>query len=156
MNFPPEDIIFDPNVFAVATGIEEHNNYAVDFIEATKWIKENLPHAKVSGGISNLSFSFRGNNAIREAMHSVFLFHAIQAGLDMGIVNAGQLAVYSEIPDDVRERVEDVVLNRRDDAADRLLEIADTVESQGGGTGPNNAWRDHDSRTFDPCLESRE
>ena len=142
VNFPPEDIIFDPNVFAVATGIEEHNNYAVDFIEATKWIKENLPHAKVSGGISNLSFSFRGNNAIREAMHSVFLYHAIQAGLDMGIVNAGQLAVYSEIPDDVRERVEDVVLNRRDDAADRLLEIADTVESQGGSTGPNNAWRE--------------
>ena len=142
VDFPPEDIIFDPNVFAVATGIEEHNNYAVDFIEATKWIKENLPHAKVSGGISNLSFSFRGNNAIREAMHSVFLYHAIQAGLDMGIVNAGQLAVYSEIPEDVRERVEDVVLNRRADAADRLLEIADTVESQGGSSGPNNAWRD--------------
>ena len=142
VDFPPEDIIFDPNVFAVATGIEEHNNYAVDFIEATRWIKNNLPHAKVSGGISNLSFSFRGNNAIREAMHSVFLFHAIKAGLDMGIVNAGQLAVYSEIPTDVRERVEDVVLNRRPDAADRLLEIADSVESQGGNSGPNNAWRE--------------
>ncbi len=140
--FPPEDIIFDPNVFAIATGIEEHNNYAVDFIEATRWIKQHLPLAKVSGGISNLSFAFRGNNPIREAMHSVFLYHAIQAGLDMGIVNAGQLAVYSEIPEHVRERVEDVVLNRRPDAADRLLEIAHSVESQvEKGDSDALAWR---------------
>ncbi len=139
--FSPQDIIFDPNVFAVATGIEEHNNYAVDFIEATGWIKQNLPFAKVSGGISNLSFSFRGNNAIREAMHSVFLYHAIQAGLDMGIVNAGQLTVYSEIPDDLRTRVEDVVLNRRPDAGDRLLEIADTVVQQKRSGGANLEWR---------------
>ena len=110
LDFPPEDIIFDPNIFAVATGIEEHNNYAVDFIEATKWIKANLPHAKVSGGVSNISFSFRGNNPLREAIHSVFLYHAIQAGMDMGIVNAGQLTVYADIPDHLRERVEDVIL----------------------------------------------
>ncbi|MBI3773421.1 MAG: methionine synthase [Gammaproteobacteria bacterium] len=125
VGFPPEDIIFDPNIFAVATGIEEHNNYAVDFIEATRWIKQNLPHALISGGVSNVSFSFRGNNPVREAIHSVFLYHAIKAGMDMGIVNASQLAVYDDLPEELRERVEDVVLNRRPDSTDRLLEIAD-------------------------------
>ncbi|MEA2079212.1 MAG: vitamin B12 dependent-methionine synthase activation domain-containing protein, partial [Pseudomonadota bacterium] len=122
--FPPEDIIFDPNIFAVATGIEEHNTYGVDFIEATGDIKTSLPHAKISGGVSNVSFSFRGNNPVREAIHAVFLYHAIKAGMDMGIVNAGQLAIYDELPEELRERVEDVVLNRRKDATDRLLEIA--------------------------------
>ena len=120
VGFPPQDIIFDPNVLTVATGMEEHTNYAVDFIRATKWIKENLPLAKVSGGISNISFSFRGNNVVREAMHSAFLYHAIQAGLDMGIVNAGMLAVYEEVPKDLLELVEDVLLNRRPDATERL------------------------------------
>ena len=129
--FPAEDIIFDPNCFALATGIEEHANYGVDFIEATRWIKENLPGALVSGGISNVSFSFRGNNPVREAIHSVFLFHAIQAGLDMGIVNAGALVVYDEIDPELRERIEDVVLNRREDAAERLLEIAETHRGSG-------------------------
>jgi 5-methyltetrahydrofolate--homocysteine methyltransferase len=124
VGFPAEDIIFDPNVFAVATGIEEHANYGVDFIEATRWIKQNLPGAKISGGISNVSFSFRGNNAVREAIHAVFLFHAIKAGLDMGIVNAGALVVYDEIPAELRERIEDVILNRRPDSTERLLEIA--------------------------------
>ena len=128
VGFPPEDIIFDPNVLTVATGIEEHNNYAVDFIRATHWIKENLPYAKVSGGISNISFSFRGNNHVREAMHSAFLYHAIKAGLDMGIVNAGQLAVYEEVPKDLLERVEDVLLNRRPDATERLVTFAETVK----------------------------
>ncbi len=132
VGFPPEDIIFDPNIFAVATGIEEHNNYAVDYINATAAIKEKLPHAMVSGGVSNVSFSFRGNNPVREAIHGVFLYHAIKAGMDMGIVNASQLAVYAEIPDELRERVEDVILNRRDDATDRLLDIADKYK--GGGT----------------------
>ncbi|MDP2698596.1 methionine synthase [Thalassospira sp.] len=132
VDFPPEDIIFDPNIFAVATGIEEHNNYAVDFIEACKLIKARLPYAKISGGVSNVSFSFRGNNPVREAMHSVFLYHAIQAGMDMGIVNAGQLVVYEEIPADLRERVEDVILNRRPDATDRLLEVADKYKGDGG------------------------
>ncbi|MDH5300532.1 MAG: methionine synthase [Gammaproteobacteria bacterium] len=131
VGFPPEDIIFDPNIFAVATGIEEHNNYAVDFIEATRWIKQNLPYAKVSGGVSNVSFSFRGNNPVREAIHSVFLYHAIKAGMDMGIVNAAQLAVYDDLPAELRERVEDVVLNRRVDATDRLLEIADQYKGDG-------------------------
>ena len=131
VGFPPEDIIFDPNIFAIATGIEEHNNYAVDFIEATRKIKLTLPHALISGGVSNVSFSFRGNNPVREAIHSVFLYHAIEAGMDMGIVNAGMLEVYAEIPNDLRERVEDVVLNRREDATDRLLEIAD--QFKGGG-----------------------
>jgi len=125
VGFPGEDIIFDPNVFAVATGIEEHASYGLDFIEATRWIKENLPGAKVSGGISNVSFSFRGNNPVREAIHAVFLFHAIRAGLDMGIVNAGALVVYDEVDSELRERIEDVVLNRRPDAAERLLEIAE-------------------------------
>ena len=125
VDFPPEDIIFDPNVFALATGIEEHASYGLDFIEATRWIKENLPGAKVSGGISNVSFSFRGNNPVREAIHAVFLFHAIRAGLDMGIVNAGALVVYDQVEPELRERIEDVVLNRRPDAAERLLEIAE-------------------------------
>ncbi len=132
VGFPPEDIIFDPNIFAVATGIEEHDNYAVDFIEACKLIKKHLPYAKISGGVSNVSFSFRGNNPVREAMHSVFLYHAIQAGLDMGIVNAGQLVVYEEIPAELRERVEDVILNRRSDATDRLLEVAEKYKGTGG------------------------
>lgn len=131
VGFPPQDIIFDPNILTVATGIEEHNNYAVDFIEATRWIKQNLPGAKVSGGVSNISFSFRGNNAVREAMHSAFLYHAIKAGLDMGIVNAGQLAVYDEIPKDLLELVEDVLLNRRADATERLVNFAETVKAQG-------------------------
>ena len=141
--FPAQDIIFDPNVLAVATGIEEHNNYAVDFINATKWIRQNLPYAKISGGISNLSFSFRGNNPIREAMHSVFLFHAIRNGLDMGIVNAGMLQLYEEIPADLLERVEDVVLNRRNDAAERLIEMAEEMKNQIQSEGPKqqDEWR---------------
>lgn len=131
VGFPAEDIIFDPNVFAVATGIEEHASYGLDFIEATRWIKENLPGAKVSGGISNVSFSFRGNNPVREAIHAVFLFHAIAAGLDMGIVNAGALVVYDQVEPELRERIEDVVLNRRPDAAERLLEIAEAHNRKG-------------------------
>ncbi|WP_416305858.1 methionine synthase [Neptunicella sp. SCSIO 80796] len=131
IQFPPEDIIFDPNIFAVATGIEEHNNYAVDFINATRRIKQNLPHCHISGGLSNVSFSFRGNNPVREAMHSVFLYHAIKAGMDMGIVNAGQLAVYTDIPEELKEAVEDVILNRRDDATDRLLDMAPRYKGDG-------------------------
>jgi len=140
----PEDIIFDPNIFAVATGIEEHNNYEVDFIEATRIIKQTLPHTKVSGGVSNVSFSFRGNNPVREAIHAVFLYHAIKAGMDMGIVNAGQLAVYEEIPEELREYVEDVILNRRDDATDRLLSIADKYKGDGSVQSKEKdlAWRD--------------
>ncbi|MFZ0428670.1 MAG: methionine synthase, partial [Acidobacteriota bacterium] len=141
LGFPPEEIIFDPNVFAVATGIEEHNNYAVDFIEAAAEIKRQLPGAKVSGGISNLSFSFRGNDAVREAMHSVFLYHAIRAGLDMGIVNAGQLAVYEEIDPDLRARVEDVILNRRPDATERLLEIAGRFADRKKDVQVDPEWR---------------
>ncbi len=129
--FPPEDVIFDPNVFALATGIEEHATYGADFIEATRWIKQNLPGAKVSGGISNVSFSFRGNNPVREAIHAVFLFHAIKAGLDMGIVNAGALVVYDQVDPELRERIEDVVLNRRPDAAERLLEVAEKHNASG-------------------------
>ncbi|MGA1376130.1 MAG: methionine synthase [Steroidobacteraceae bacterium] len=132
VGFPPEDIIFDPNIFAVATGIEEHANYGVDFIEATRLIKQALPHAMVSGGVSNVSFSFRGNDPVREAMHSVFLYHAIRAGMDMGIVNAGQLAIYADIPDDLREAVEDVILNRRTDATERLLSIAGRFKGEAG------------------------
>ncbi len=131
VGFPPEDIIFDPNIFAIATGIDEHSNYGVEFIEATRWIKQNLPGARVSGGVSNVSFSFRGNNPVREAIHAVFLFHAIQAGMDMGIVNAGALVVYDEIPPPLRERIEDVVLNRRPDATERLLEIANDYAGDG-------------------------
>jgi len=132
VNFPPEDIIFDPNILTVATGMSEHNNYAVDFINATRWIKENLPYAKVSGGVSNISFSFRGNNKVREAMHSAFLYHAGRAGMDMGIVNAGMLEVYDEIPKDLLEHVEDVLLNRREDATERLLDFAEQFKGQGG------------------------
>ncbi|MBM3605543.1 MAG: methionine synthase [Alphaproteobacteria bacterium] len=144
VGFPPEDIIFDPNIFAVATGIEEHNNYGVDFIEATRWIRQNLPHAHVSGGVSNLSFSFRGNEPVREAMHAVFLYHAIQAGMDMGIVNAGQLAVYDQIDADLREACEDVVLNRRTDATERLLEIAERFRGDGQGAKREKdlTWRE--------------
>ncbi|MGM0984608.1 MAG: methionine synthase [Pseudomonadota bacterium] len=133
LDFPPEDIIFDPNIFAIATGIEEHDNYAVDFIEATRWIREHLPHALVSGGVSNVSFSFRGNNPVREAIHSVFLYHAIRAGLTMGIVNAGQLAVYDDLPTELREAVEDVVLNQRSDSTERLLDLADKYKGDGSG-----------------------
>ena len=140
--FGPEDIIFDPNIFAVATGIEEHNPYGVYFIEATRRIKETLPHARVSGGVSNISFSFRGNNPVREAMHSAFLYHAIRAGMDMGIVNAGQLTVYSDMPEDLRERVEDVILNRRADATDRLLEVADTYKGSGKKREEDLGWRE--------------
>ncbi|MDR2239708.1 MAG: methionine synthase [Zoogloeaceae bacterium] len=139
--FPPGDIIFDPNVFAIATGIETHDNYAVDFIEATRWIKQHLPGAKISGGISNVSFSFRGNDPVREAIHTVFLYHAIRAGLTMGIVNAGQLGVYEDIPADLRQRVEDVVLNRRPDAGERLIEIAAGVKGAAKEAAPDLAWR---------------
>ncbi|MBX9931962.1 MAG: methionine synthase [Methylobacterium sp.] len=144
VGFPPEDIIFDPNVFAVATGIEEHNGYGVAFIEATKIIRETLPHAHISGGISNLSFAFRGNEPVREAMHAVFLYHAIKVGMDMGIVNAGQLAIYDELPAELRELCEDVVLNRRDDSTDRLLEAAERFKSGGGVQAKvaDLAWRD--------------
>src|SRR5205823_5297027 len=125
VGFPPQDIIFDPNIFAVATGMEEHNGYGLAFIEAARWIRQNLPLAHVSGGVSNLSFSFRGNEAVREAMHSVFLFHAIKAGMDLGIVNAGQLAVYDDLDPELREACEDVVLNRRPDGTERLLALAE-------------------------------
>ena len=141
IGFPPEDIIFDPNIFAIATGIEEHNNYAVDYIEAVRWIKQNLPFAKVSGGVSNLSFSFRGNDKVREAMHSAFLYHAIEAGMDMGIVNAGQLEVYEEIPKELLERVEDVILNRRNDATERLIEIAESFKSSEHKETEVEEWR---------------
>ena len=141
IGFPPEDIIFDPNIFAVATGIEEHNNYAVDFIEATRWIKANLPGAKVSGGVSNVSFSFRGNDPVREAIHTVFLYHAIKAGMDMGIVNAGMVGVYDDVEPVLRERVEDVVLNRRPDAGERLVEIADSAKSGAKDESKKNDWR---------------
>ena len=142
LGFPPDDIIFDPNILTVATGIEEHNNYAVDFINATRWIKQNLPGAKVSGGVSNISFSFRGNNVVREAMHSAFLYHAGQAGMDMGIVNAGMLEVYDEIPKDLLEHVEDVLLNRRPDATERLLDLAERFKGQGGKKAEEDlSWR---------------
>jgi 5-methyltetrahydrofolate--homocysteine methyltransferase len=141
VGFPPEDIIFDPNIFAVATGIEEHNNYAVDFINATRWIKQHLPGAKVSGGVSNVSFSFRGNDPVREAIHTVFLYHAIQAGMDMGIVNAGMVGVYDDLEPVLRERVEDVVLNRRPDAGERLVEIAETARSGAKDESKRLEWR---------------
>jgi 5-methyltetrahydrofolate--homocysteine methyltransferase len=140
-DFPPEEIIFDPNIFAVATGIDEHNNYAVDFIEAVRRLKRALPHVKTSGGVSNLSFSFRGNDSVREAMHSVFLYHAIQAGLDMAIVNAGQLAVYEDIDSNLRERVEDVILNRRPDSTERLLQIAERYSDRRRREREEQAWR---------------
>ncbi len=145
IGFPPQDIILDPNILTVATGIEDHNNYAVDFIRATRWIKENLPLAKVSGGVSNISFSFRGNNKVREAMHSAFLYHAIEAGMDMGIVNAGQLEVYEEIPDELLELVEDVLHNRRDDATERLVDYAEKIKDEGTETKEKQeAWREKD------------
>jgi len=144
LDFTAEDIIFDPNIFAIGTGIDAHNNYAVDFIEATRWIKDQLPGAKVSGGVSNVSFSFRGNNPVREAIHSVFLYHAIRAGMDMGIVNAGQLAVYDELPAELRDAVEDVVLNRRDDATERLLDIAARYQGDGSSAARREdlSWRE--------------
>jgi 5-methyltetrahydrofolate--homocysteine methyltransferase len=141
IGFPPEDIIFDPNIFAIATGIEEHNNYAVDFINATRWIKENLPGAKVSGGVSNVSFSFRGNDPVREAIHTVFLYHAIKAGMDMGIVNAGMVGVYDDLEPTLRERVEDVVLNRRPDAGERLVEVAENAKGAAKDDTKRNEWR---------------
>src|SRR5436189_515054 len=140
-NFPASDIIFDPNILTVATGLDEHRNYAVDFLEATRWIKKNLPGARVSGGVSNISFSFRGNNTVREAMHAAFLFHAIRAGLDMGIVNAGQAAVYEEIEPGLRERVEDVLLNRREDATERMIEFAENVKAKGKTPVADETWR---------------
>ncbi len=141
VDFPPEDIIFDPNIFAIATGIEEHNNYAVDFIEATRWIKANLPGAKVSGGVSNVSFSFSGNDPVREAIHTVFLYHAIKAGMDMGIVNAGMVGVYDDLEPTLRERVEDVVLNRRPDAGERLVEIAESAKGAARDDSKKLEWR---------------
>ena len=149
VGFPAEDIIFDPNILTVATGMEEHNNYAVDFINATRWIKANLPHAKVSGGVSNISFSFRGNNRVREAMHSAFLYHAIAAGMDMGIVNAGMLEVYEEIEPKLKELVEDVLLNRRPDATERLVEFGESLKGEGAvccarrrrKSGATGRWR---------------
>jgi len=147
VGFPPEDIIFDPNILTVATGIEEHNNYAVDFIEATRWIKANLPHAKVSGGVSNISFSFRGNNHVREAMHSAFLFHAIQAGMDMGIVNAGMIEVYEEIEPELKELVEDVLLNRRPDATERLVDFGEKLKlASAGASGAAVAKKEEEWR----------
>ena len=142
VGFPAEDVVIDPNVFAIATGIDEHANYAVDFIRATTWIKEHLPHAKVSGGISNVSFSFRGNDPVREAIHTVFLYHAIRAGLTMGIVNAGQLGVYDELDPELKERVEDAVLNRRADATERLVAFAETYKAKGKKAEEDLAWRD--------------
>ena len=143
IGFPPEDIIFDPNIFAIATGIEEHNNYAVDFIEATRWIRENLPHAKVSGGVSNVSFSFRGNDPAREAIHTVFLYHAIRAGMSMGIVNAGMVGVYDDLDSELRERAEDVVLNRREDATERMIELAATLKAGDKKEEQNLVWREN-------------
>ncbi|HET7832637.1 MAG TPA: methionine synthase [Gallionella sp.] len=143
IGFPPEDIIFDPNIFAIATGIEEHNNYAVDFIEATRWIRQNLPYAKVSGGVSNVSFSFRGNEAVREAIHTVFLYHAVKAGMTMGIVNAGQLGVYEEIPQELRDAVEDVVLNRHPDAGEKLVALAETVKGSAKSLVEDLTWRNN-------------
>src|ERR1700754_1535991 len=142
IGFPPEDIIFDPNIFAVATGIEEHNEYGRAFIEATEAIRTEMPLAHVSGGVSNFSFSFRGNDTVREAMHSVFLFHAIKAGMDMGIVNAGQLTVYQDIPTPLRECIEDVLFNRRADATERLLDLAKQYKKDGGAAEVEDAaWR---------------
>ncbi|MGN6389802.1 MAG: methionine synthase, partial [Burkholderiaceae bacterium] len=142
VGFPPEDIIFDPNIFAIATGIEEHNNYANDFIDATRWIKEHLPHAKISGGVSNVSFSFRGNDPAREAIHTVFLYHAIKAGMTMGIVNAGMIGVYDDLAPELRERVEDVVLNRRPDATERMIEFAATLKAGGKKEEQSLEWRE--------------
>ncbi|NBV24745.1 MAG: methionine synthase [Proteobacteria bacterium] len=153
VGFPPEDIIFDPNILTVATGIEEHNNYAVDFIEATRWIKQNLPHAKVSGGVSNVSFSFRGNNPVREAMHSAFLYHAIKAGMDMGIVNAGMLEVYEEIEPELKELVEDALLNRRPDATERLVNFGEKLKAASAGTTASDKKVEEEWRKG--CVEER-
>ncbi|MDA0310374.1 MAG: dihydropteroate synthase, partial [Bacteroidetes bacterium] len=142
VGFSPSDIVFDPNIFPVATGIEEHNNYALDFFEATRWIKANLPYAKVSGGVSNVSFSFRGNDRVREAMHSAFLYHGIQAGMDMGIVNPSQLEVYDDIPATLLEHVEDVLLNRRPDATERLLNLAEEFKTSRQKEVTTEAWRE--------------
>jgi 5-methyltetrahydrofolate--homocysteine methyltransferase len=156
VNFPPQDIIFDPNVLTIGTGMEEHNNYAVDFIKTIKWIKKNLPHAKTSGGISNVSFSFRGNDVVREAMHSVFLYHAIRAGLDMGIVNPGMLQIYDEIPKDLLERTEDLILNRRPDATERLLEFAEQVKQGDKKEVKKDEWRElHFGKTAGTCAGKR-
>ncbi|MDB2341034.1 dihydropteroate synthase, partial [Flavobacteriaceae bacterium] len=145
VNFAPEDIIFDPNIFPVATGMEEHRKNALDFFNATKWIRENLPHASVSGGVSNVSFSFRGNNTVREAMHASFLYHAIQHGMNMGIVNPSMLEVYDEVPKELMEHVEDVLLDRREDATERLLEYAENVVSvKKEGKKEDDAWRQED------------
>src|SRR5205814_765683 len=141
VGFHPQDIIFDPNIFAIATGIEEHNNYGVDFIEATRIIKQKMPLTKVSGGVSNVSFSFRGNDTVREAMHSVFLYHAIKAGMDMGIVNAGQLMIYEEIEPQLKELCEDVILNRNPDATDKLLAFAETVKAKRKTEVKDELWR---------------
>ena len=142
INFPAEDIIFDPNIFPVATGIEEHRKNALDFFQATKWIKENLPGAKVSGGVSNVSFSFRGNQVVREAMHAAFLYHGIQNGMDMGIVNPTMLEVYEEVPKDLLERVEDVLLDRRADATERLLDFAESVKGEARSKEKDLSWRE--------------
>src|SRR5712664_61653 len=143
VGFPPEDIIFDPNIFAIATGMEEHNGYGVAFIEGARWIRANLPHVHISGGVSNLSFSFRGNEPVREAMHSVFLYHAIKAGMDMGIVNAGQIEVYDDLDPELREASEDVVLNRHSDAPDRLLAIAERFRGHKSESKEQDlAWRE--------------
>jgi 5-methyltetrahydrofolate--homocysteine methyltransferase len=142
VEFPPEDIIFDPNIFAIGTGIEEHNNYGKDFIDATRWIKQNLPHAMVSGGVSNISFSFRGNNPLREAIHSVFLYHAIKAGMDMGIVNAGQLTVYDDIPVTIKDKIEDLLFNRDDNATEELLELAQNMQGSQQDDSDKLAWRE--------------
>src|SRR5258706_8182447 len=139
--FPAEDIVFDPNIFAIATGLEEHARYGIDFIEAVRWLRANLPQTKVSGGVSNLSFSFRGNDAVREAMHTAFLYHAIRAGMSMGIVNAGQLGVYEEINPELREHVEDVIFNRRADATERLVEIAGRVKGGAKVGREDLTWR---------------
>ncbi len=149
VGFPPEDIIFDPNIFAVATGIEEHNNYAVDFIEATKWIRNNLPYAGVSGGVSNVSFSFRGNNPVREAIHSVFLYYAIRAGMNMGIVNAGQLAIYDELPKELKDKVEDVILNKNENATEALLDIAESYKGDGASNTSKEdlSWREQNVKS---------
>ncbi len=141
VGFNPHDIIFDPNILTIATGIDEHNNYAIDYLRATKWIKENLPYVKVSGGVSNISFSFRGNETVRQAMHTAFLYHAIKAGMDMGIVNAGQIGVYDEIPKDLLERIEDVLFNRRPDATERLVEFAETIKKKGKTEKKSDEWR---------------
>ena len=141
VGFDPEDIIFDPNIFAIATGIEEHNNYAVDFIEATRIIKQKMPLTKVSGGVSNMSFSFRGNDTVREAMHAVFLYHAIRAGMDMGIVNAGQLQIYEEIEPGLKQLCEEVILNLNPDATDKLLAFAETVKAKGKVAVVDEQWR---------------